>query len=248
VFVAGNDDYQRVAAYGVPADADIPSRFRSKEGLLGQAAAQGQAVHIGDVPDGYLTFGSALGRDKPRHLVISPGSVDGVVNSVIELGFMRPVGDDLLALLQQASGLIATAVRSANYRTELHKLLSETQRQSEELQVQGEELRVSNEELEEQSRALKESQARLEQQQVELEQTNSQLEEQTQQLESQRDDLERANSATQLKARELEQASRYKSDFLANMSHELRTPLNSSLILAKLLADNPDDNLTSEQV
>ena len=32
------------------------------------------------------------------------------------------------------------------------------------------------------------------------------------------------------------------------MSHELRTPLNSSLILAKLLADNKDGNLTPEQV
>ncbi|WP_075289455.1 response regulator [Pararhizobium arenae] len=248
VFVAGNDDYERVATYGVPPEANVPTRFRSKEGLLGQAASQGRAVIVSDVPDGYLAFGSALGRDKPRHLVISPGRVDGVVNTVIELGFVRPVSENLLTLLEQASTVIATAVRSANYRTELHKLLAETQRQSEELQVQGEELRVSNEELEEQSRALKESQARLEQQQVELEQTNSQLEEQTQQLESQRDELERANAATQLKARELEQASRYKSDFLANMSHELRTPLNSSLILAKLLADNPDDNLTAEQV
>ena len=32
------------------------------------------------------------------------------------------------------------------------------------------------------------------------------------------------------------------------MSHELRTPLNSLLILAKLLADNPDGNLTPKQV
>jgi CheY-like chemotaxis protein/two-component sensor histidine kinase len=32
------------------------------------------------------------------------------------------------------------------------------------------------------------------------------------------------------------------------MSHELRTPLNSSLILAKLLADNSGGNLTAEQV
>ncbi|KAG1088513.1 hypothetical protein G6F40_013484 [Rhizopus arrhizus] len=32
------------------------------------------------------------------------------------------------------------------------------------------------------------------------------------------------------------------------MSHELRTPLNSSLILAKLLADNKDGTLTDEQV
>jgi signal transduction histidine kinase/CheY-like chemotaxis protein len=116
------------------------------------------------------------------------------------------------------------------------------------LQVQSEELRVSNEELEEQSRALKESQSRLEQQQAELEQTNSQLEEQAQELEARRDELEKANVAIQLKAQEVEQASRYKSDFLANMSHELRTPLNSSLILAKLLADNADENLTPEQV
>ena len=32
------------------------------------------------------------------------------------------------------------------------------------------------------------------------------------------------------------------------MSHELRTPLNSLLILAKLLADNPDGNLTEKQI
>ena len=32
------------------------------------------------------------------------------------------------------------------------------------------------------------------------------------------------------------------------MSHELRTPLNSLLILAKLLAENPDGNLTAKQV
>ena len=114
--------------------------------------------------------------------------------------------------------------------------------------MQSEELRVSNEELEEQGRALREQQARLEQQQAELEQTNSQLEEQAEELERQRDDLERAKDATEAKAREVELASRYKSDFLANMSHELRTPLNSSLILAKLLADNPDGNLTAQQI
>ena len=50
------------------------------------------------------------------------------------------------------------------------------------------------------------------------------------------------------KAAELERANQYKSEFLANMSHELRTPLNSSLILAKLLADNKHGNLTAEQV
>ncbi len=248
LFVGDGEVYRRASTCGVPEGTDVPRQFRLREGLLGQAAAERRPMFVGEVPEGYLAFGSALGRDRPRHLAIFPASVDGAVNSVVELGFLHPVDEKVAALLENAAGAIALAVRSAKYREELQNLLEETQRQSEELQTQSEELRVSNEELEEQSRALKESQARLEQQQVELEQTNSQLEEQAQQLESQRDDLERVNASVQLKARELEQASRYKSDFLANMSHELRTPLNSSLILAKLLADNPDDNLTAEQV
>jgi signal transduction histidine kinase/CheY-like chemotaxis protein/CHASE3 domain sensor protein len=248
LFVDKGGAYRRASTYGVPQGAALLEQFKEREGLLGQAAAQGQTMVIGEIPEGYLTFGSALGQHSPRHLAIVPASVDEAVNSVVELGFLRPVDERVVALLERAAGAVAVAVRSAKYREELQDLLEETQRQAEELQTQSEELRVSNEELEEQGRALKESQARLEQQQVELEQTNSQLEEQAQQLEHQRDDLEQVNASVQLKARELEQASRYKSDFLANMSHELRTPLNSSLILAKLLADNPEDNLTAEQV
>lgn len=45
-----------------------------------------------------------------------------------------------------------------------------------------------------------------------------------------------------------EQANQAKSIFLANMSHELRTPLNSMLILARMLADNENANLTPDQV
>jgi signal transduction histidine kinase len=138
---------------------------------------------------------------------------------------------------------MAIAVRSGQYRLHLQNALEETQRQAEELQVQSEELRVSNEELEEQSRALPESQARLEQQQIELEQTNAQLEEQTQLLEAQRDDLAKARVEVEAKAPEVQRESRYKSDFLANMSHELRTPLNSSLILARHLADDKQNEI-----
>ncbi len=248
IFIKNGNYYNRVASYGIPAGSKIIEKFDTSDGLLGQAVKEIKNFIINDVPENYLTIGSAMSKGTPRHLLISPITIDGFVNTVIEFGFIHPPQKRTLELLEQMADSIAIAVRSANYRSHLQNLLEETQRQAEELQAQSEELRVSNEELEEQSRALKASQANLELQQAELEQTNTQLEEQTQLLEIQRDDLAKAKNAVQLKAQELEQASRYKSDFLANMSHELRTPLNSSLILAKLLADNSGGNLTSEQV
>src|SRR6266545_4304581 len=57
-----------------------------------------------------------------------------------------------------------------------------------------------------------------------------------------------ARASLEEKAEQLQLISKYKSEFLANMSHELRTPLNSLLILAKLLADNKESNLSEKQV
>ena len=67
-------------------------------------------------------------------------------------------------------------------------------------------------------------------------------------LQEKQAELQSQQEALEERAEQLSQSSRYKSEFLANMSHELRTPLNSLLILAKLLAENPDGNLTDKQV
>jgi CheY-like chemotaxis protein/signal transduction histidine kinase len=235
----------RFAAFASSASA---SSVRPAEGLLGQAIKDNRAILVSEVPPGYLEVDSALGSASARELLLSPAAVDGVTYAALELGFLHHVIGTERELLARLSEAIAIAVRTARDRSRLEQLLEETQRQAEELQAQQEELRVNNEELEEQSRALKESQAQLESQHTELEQTNSQLEEQAQLLENQRDELETSQSTLAERAADLERSNLYKSEFLANMSHELRTPLNSTLILAKLLADNKQKNLTAEQV
>ena len=243
----GADRFRRFAGYALAPDSrsDV---LQSGEGLVGQAAKEKRSLTVVDLPEGYLPVSSAVGRGAPRQILVMPAVADGIVHAVIELGFFRAIEAADLELLDRLAEALAVAVRSSKDRTRLEDLLGETQRQAEELQTQQEELRVSNEELEEQGQALKVSQVQLENQQAELEQTNSQLEEQMQLLEKQKDRLAKSQAVLTEQAAELTRSNQYKSEFLANMSHELRTPLNSSLILAKLLADNKDGNLTAEQV
>jgi signal transduction histidine kinase/CheY-like chemotaxis protein len=246
----------RVASYGFSREQEQHEQsIYSGEGVVGKAAEQDQIITLNNVPQDYFKVTSGLGEGSPRSVVVVPTSNDDHVNSVIELGFLRELTPRDLEFLELVAENVGTSIEAARYRQRLQEVLAETQQLNEELQVQQEELRTANEELEEQSRILKESQAHLETQQAELEQTNEQLAEQGKALADQRDALDRNNeelhiAQIELEARadELQRSSKYKSEFLANMSHELRTPLNSSLILAKLLAENPQDNLSEEQV
>jgi CheY-like chemotaxis protein len=249
VYLRESPGFVRAATWGwSPKEGDVGERVPEGRTLVAECAAQRHQITLDPVPAGYLQVSSALGEATAQSVLIAPVQHEGRLVGVLELGMLRPLQPRDGELLSFASATLGASLEAARYRKRLQDVLEETQQLNEELQVQQEELRTANEELEEQSRALKESQAHLENQQAELEQTNVQLGEQTERLEQQRDLLRETQVQLEERAGELQRASRYKSEFLANMSHELRTPLNSSLILAKLLADNPEGNLSEEQV
>ncbi|MGW8389386.1 response regulator [Pseudoduganella sp. HUAS MS19] len=239
----------RTAAYGFDHEDEARGQqLMPGEGLVGQAARTRRAMHLAQLPAGYIKVSSSLGDGVPQQLVLLPVHSDGRVNGVVELGFLRDVGRRELDFLELVAGNVGMAIEATVARQRLAEVLAETQSLNEELQVQQEELRTANEELEEQSRVLERSQASLETQKLELEQSNEKLATQAELLDQRNAALAAARADVEARARDLERASEYKSQFLANMSHELRTPLNSSLILAKLLADNAQGNLNEEQV
>lgn len=241
---------ERVAsqAYAEDNRSVVKEKYQFGEGLIGDVAQKQRLVHLTDLPHDYIKVSSSLGDMSPKELVIVPLKAEGTIQAVIELAFLKPASKIELKFLDQISETMGIAIKSALYRMRLQDLLEETQVQAEELQSQQEELRVSNEELTERSNSLIQAQVKLENQHAELEQTNLELEEQKQILDVQNRDLKEVQLEVENKSKNLEEANRYKSEFLANMSHELRTPLNSTLILSKLLKDNPKGNLNSEQV
>lgn len=246
---------ERSATFAFTDTSPEDHEIKIGEGLLGQVALEKKPLQLNKLPANYLKVSSSLGAVDAAHVMILPIVSEDAVLAVIELGFTNELQARYLDFFDQVDENVATAILAMQLREQRERLMRDVQNQAEELQTQQEELRVTNEELSEQTRMLKDAQTRLEGQHAEMEQTNAQLEEQTQILENQKDLLDRRNDvlvetkvALEQQAQELQRASQYKSEFLANMSHELRTPLNSSLILAKLLADNKDQNLTPQQI
>ncbi len=256
LYVVDGERLRRAAEFAYDLEHTRHDRYLDwGEGLVGQAARERRLLELRELPADYLKVSSALGSAPATGVLIVPLENNGQLNGVLELGFLRPLQEQDAELLRRVAASIGAAIDAAHYRRRLQQVLAETQELNEELQVQQEELRAANEELEVQSSALRESQAHLEEQQAELEQTNEKLSEQALLLARQRDDmgeqnerLQQAQLMLEQHAQDLQRASRYKSEFLANMSHELRTPLNSTLILAKLLADNVPGNLSDDQV
>jgi HAMP domain-containing protein/CheY-like chemotaxis protein len=258
------DDFELrlISSYGYKQRKNVPTRFKIGEGLVGQSALELKPILVTQAPEDYVRITSGLGEAAPVNVIVLPVLFEEQVMAIVELGsFQRftPIQQTFLEQLAESIGVVLNTIQ-ANMRTEelleqSQQLTQELQSQSEELQAQQEELQQTNKELEEQAASLKASEELLQTQQEELQQTNEELEEKAQLLEEQNRrieiknrEIELARAALEEKAEQLALSSRYKSEFLANMSHELRTPLNSLLILAKLLAENPDENLSPKQI
>ncbi|WP_429065437.1 hybrid sensor histidine kinase/response regulator [Chitinophaga sp. W2I13] len=241
-FYCYDDKYQDLRLYAaVSMPAAIPQAVPLNDGFLGTAVSGKEILVISDVPANYWQLNSSSGHLQPGSLVMMPLWIENELLGVIELASFRKVTPLQLRLLEVLSKDIAVAVNAANAREKILHLLQQVQEQREILISQQEELRQSNEELSRQSEVLQASEEELKVQEEELRQVNAEITERNK-------DLEMARGALSLKATELEASNRYKSEFLANMSHELRTPLNSVLILAKMLQENKDKNLTGKQV
>ncbi|MFB6457379.1 response regulator [Chitinophaga sp. Hz27] len=227
------------ATVGMP--ADIPDSLVPGEGILGQTLKSKSIRLITDIPENFWKVSSASGTATAKQLVMIPLWLDSEIIGVIELAAFHEVSTVQQELLETQSKDIAVALNAAISREKVLDLLDQVQEQKEVLLNQQEELRQSNEELSRQSEVLQTSEEELRVQEEELRQVNAEMTVKNHALET-------ARQALSAKAAELEASSRYKSDFLANMSHELRTPLNSVLILAKILEEDRDKNLTPRQI
>ncbi len=230
----GASTLRRLASYGHRPQPGVPDAFPVGVGLVGQAARDRERILVTEVPAEYLRIASGLGEAAPLTLVILPVVFEEQVLGVMELASFKPFSVVHLQFLDQLVEIIGVSLNAIIASSRTQALLVESQRLAAELQNKSGELQTQQRELQQSN--------------AELEEKASLLAQQNRAIEIKNLEIEDARRALEDRAEQLALSSRYKSEFLANMSHELRTPLNSLLILAKLLADNAEQNLNPRQV
>lgn len=230
----GRAEITRTASYAYTGEEVGVNTIQIREGIIGQCVAEKQKITLANFQENSFVGLTSLGLVRTKIVSVYPIIYEKRVLGVIEFGLMRELTELEARMVEQVLTNVGASIYSILSNMKVEQLLKESQNLTEELQAQAEELQAQSEELRVQ--------------QEELINTNEKLEEHHKITEQKSKELERAKKVLEEQAEQLTQTSKYKSEFLANMSHELRTPLNSMLILTQMLADNPRQNLTPEQV
>lgn len=211
-----------------------------EEGLIGQVIKDGEPIYLRNVNNGKKLIYSGFSSFAPSHVLIVPLKHQNQIYGAVEISGFADFKDFEVEFIKGIGETIGTTIANVKANTLTRQLLNATREQASKLAVQEEELRRTNNELSNQSNLLQASEE-------ELKQSNLELKRKARELQQKNEINEQAREALIIKANELEVSNKYKSEFLANMSHELRTPLNSLLILARLLEENREKNLTPKQ-
>lgn len=95
------------AGFAFSVNENAAQRYTFGEGLIGQAAANGQLLYLDEIPEGYIKIISGLGSASPRYLIIAPVKNENQTTAILEIASFTPFTEEKRKFIEQSGQLIA---------------------------------------------------------------------------------------------------------------------------------------------
>ena len=96
-----------IAGFAFSVNESTSQRYQFGEGLVGQAAANGQLLYLDEIPEGYIKIISGLGSASPRYLIIVPVKKESQTTGILEIASFTPFTEDKRKFIELSVQLIA---------------------------------------------------------------------------------------------------------------------------------------------
>lgn len=152
VFLVQTDEngelyFQQTSSYAYDRKKFANKKITWGEGLIGTCALEKKSIYLTEVPDGYLTITSGLGKANPRCILIVPLIYNDEIHGIIELASFRKLDKFEIDFVERVAESIASTLASVKINLQTSQLLKESREQAKILAIQEEQMRQNMEEL-----------------------------------------------------------------------------------------------------
>jgi PAS domain S-box-containing protein len=141
-----NISFQLAGHYGI--DEDLVKKVSSaNEGYLGACYHEKRKLIIDNLPGGYVTLESGLGKVSLKVLTLIPLIQDTNLNGIIELASLEKLPDYKIVLLEKLAENLASSIEIIKVNERMKVLVEQMNAHAEELNAQKEEMQQNLEEV-----------------------------------------------------------------------------------------------------
>ena len=142
-----NKYFDMTASYAYDRRKFSDKRIDFGEGLLGTCALEKQTIHLTEIPDGYLSITSGLGKSNPRSLLLVPLNINEQNYGILEIASFHDYQKHHIEFIEKVAEGVASTISGVKTNLKTSKLLKESREQAEIMASQEEEMRQNMEEL-----------------------------------------------------------------------------------------------------
>ncbi|HAA10156.1 MAG TPA: hypothetical protein DCE41_00100 [Cytophagales bacterium] len=143
----GDQSLNLLASYAYGRRKFLERKLDLGEGLIGQAALEGNIIYLTDIPEEYALIQSGMGEGSPSSIIILPLKTNDQVFGVLELASFETIPRYQIDFLEKISESVTSTLATSRTNQKTKLLLEDSQQMTEEMKAQEEEMRQNMEEL-----------------------------------------------------------------------------------------------------